>query len=195
MPHSISQDSLESMFGCIRHACGGGDHPELLKVAQAARSSERRRKAGCWISKQRQARRNSGCTDEAPSRMEPYHAAKRQKPRTCAETAAIQEIVPKETHERWHLREPIGFDAAWKLHLQAGQQQQPAFPHPVCWHTMKAVNEWDQQQHFGAKLFHHLTPNHLNREGPLKMNVGIVIDIFSEVTARGLRFLRAWTAF
>ena len=56
---------------------------------------------------------------------------------------------------------------------------------------MKKIQEWDQEKHFGTKLFHRLTPVHFDRKGALKMNVGIVIDIFDRTTARGLRMLRA----
>ena len=49
---------------------------------------------------------------------------------------------------------------------------------------------WDQENHFGTKLLHWLTPGHFERSSFDRMNVGKAIAIMSRLTARQVRHLR-----
>jgi len=189
LPRRLSQDSLESLFGCLRYACGGGNHPELLKVANGVRATEERIAAKRRVNGQRKRKQNSGREDEKPTRMASWEAQRATAKRQAANAAITEAVGPHARLRRWHLSEPPGFEASWQLHLQPGAQ--PAVAHPISWATMKQLQVWDQETHFGTKAFHKLTPTHFDRRGALKMNMGIVIDIFSRETARGLRMLRA----
>lgn len=186
---AISQDSLESFFGCLRFACGGGNHPDILKVVSGAQAVEDSIAAKRRVNGARKRKRNSGREDEQPTKLSSWEA-KRTNPKRQAAAAALAAINgPEVKQRRWHMEEPKGFDASWQQYLEEGAK--PALAHPVSWLTMKRIQEWDQTSHFGTKLFHKLTPAHFDRKGALKMNVGIVIDIFSRETARGLRALRS----
>ena len=186
-PRKLSQDTLESLFGCLRYACGGGNHPELMGVVRGTRPAEDRIAAKRRVSAQRKARMNSGRTDESRTKMAYWEESRATAKRTAA-AAALEEVKPKKRERRWHMTEPAGFGESWQRYLQPGMA--PAMAHAVSWSTMKAIQDWDMQ-HFGTRLFHKLTPAHFERTAHSRMNMGIVIDIFSRETARGLRMLRA----
>jgi hypothetical protein len=186
LPRKLSQDSLESLFGCLRYACGGGNHPELLTAVRGARAAEERIAAKRRVTAARKAKSNSGRTDETATKMTSWEARRSTAKRSAA-AAAIAEVQPKTRQRRWHMREPAGFDESWQQYLQPGRE--PALAHAVCWTTMRDIQEWDMQ-HFGTRLFHKLTPAHFERTSHSRMNMGIVIDVFSRETARGLRTLR-----
>lgn len=184
----LSQDSLESLFGQLRFACGGGNHPELLKVTSGARAAEESNDAKRRVSGQRKRKRNSGREDESRTTMASWEAERATTKRTAAAAAIAEVAGPRRKLQRWHMKEPHDFDAQLQAQLQPGARIKC---NPVSWATMKRIQEWDAEHNFGARVFHKLTPAHFDRKGPLKMNMGIVIDIFSRTTARGLRYLRS----
>jgi hypothetical protein len=190
----LSQDSLESLFGAIRYACGGGNHPQLLTVAQAAKRCEEKAEDKHRVNLQRKRKQNSGAVDEAPTKMAKmpsWQKGRMNKKRTA--TAAVLEQVrgAREVKARWHMHEPVGFKASMRQHLQPGAQ--PAIAHAVDWHVhvYKAIQHWDATTNAGARMFHRLTPAHFERTAHSRMNLGIAIDIFRPEHARGLRMLRA----
>lgn len=137
LPRLISQDSLESLFGCIRHACGGGNHPEFLKVAAAAVAVEERQVSRRRTTASRKRKMNSGATDDRPTKLSTWQA-KRSTPKSEAANMAIKEAGAKQPPQRrWHLVEPPGFDAAWAQFEQSAWSKRCTYA--VSWITMKSI--------------------------------------------------------
>lgn len=134
LPRKLSQDTLESLFGCLRYACGGGNHPELLGVVRGTRAAEDRIAAKRRVNGQRKQRMNSGRTDESRTKMASWEASRATAKRTAA-AAALEEIKPKKRERRWHMKEPAGFDESWQRYLQPGMT--PAHAHAVSWSTTR----------------------------------------------------------
>ena len=195
-PRKLSQDSLESLFGCIRYACGGGDHPELLTVVKGARRAEEKSAAKHRVNLQRKRKRNSGVTDEARTKMMTSWERERATKKRTAAKAAIEDIpgMSAAKKPRWHMREPDGFAHCLDDFLptaDASAKRPPPLAHCVDWLVYKQIHEWDSRNHFGTKMFHRLTPAHFERTGHSRMNLAICIDIFRHEHARGMRMLRA----
>ena len=135
LPRLISQDSLESLFGCIRHACGGSNHPEFLKVAAAAVAVEERQASRRRTTASRKRKTNSGVTDDRPTKLSTWQA-KRSTPKSEAANMAIKE-AKQPPQRRWHLVEPPDFDAAWAAFEQSAWSKRCT--HAVSWITMKSI--------------------------------------------------------
>lgn len=137
LPRLISQDSLESLFGCIRHACGGGNHPEFLKVAAAAVAVEERQAARRRTTSSRKRKQNSGATDDRPTKLSSWQA-KRCTPKREAANMALKDADAKQPPQRrWHLKEPPDFDAAWAHYEQSDWCTRVT--HDVSWLTLKSI--------------------------------------------------------
>jgi hypothetical protein len=187
----LSQDSLESLFGCIRQNCGGGNHPDVLKVVRAFRPVELQIESKRRTTKRRKDKANSGATDERPTKLSSWEA-KRVTGKRSAVDAAIADLKEqagvkkqKVKVKRWHMVEPQGMDWAWWNRMGA-----TVSPRNVSWETMKRIQDWDQTSHFGTKLMHWLTPRHFRRSGFDRMNVGKARDVMQVMTAQQLRRLR-----
>ena len=93
-PRKLSQDTLESLFGCLLYACGGGNHPELMGVVRGTRPAEDRIAAKRRLNAQRKAKMNSGRTDESRTKMAYWEESRATAKRTAA-AAALEEVKPK----------------------------------------------------------------------------------------------------
>ena len=94
---------------------------------------------------------------------------------------------------RWHMVEPVGFDASWQRYLpsDANPTPSPALAYPVSWSTLRQIQSWDEETHAGKlKQMHWLTPRHFQLGGFDRMSVGLALDILKRETARMLRWLR-----
>ncbi len=221
LPRRLSQDSLESFFGCVRYACGGGNHPELMKVVNSVEPVEKRILAKRRVQASRKRKTNTGvhnqlhlhCIPAPPNSQHhptvPHHTVL-ESTGACDETRTkmasweAKRATPKRVAAASALEDTYGprkILRRWHLSEPAGFDESwqqhlqpgaaPAVPHPVSWEPMLRIQEWDQKHHFGTKLFHKLTPAHFERTSHSRMNMGIVLAIFNRETARGLRVLRA----
>lgn len=184
------------LFGCLRYACGGGSHPDLLKVVNDCEPVEKRRAAGKRIHGQRKRKRNSGATDEQPTKMACWEArcniGKRKADATAMADAreAMGAARKKPRLERWHMA-PLPALPEFRhmaSHFRAGAPT--ALAVPISWSVMKRIQAWDQKNHGGTKLMHKLTPQHFERSSAARMSVKPAMELFDHETARILRYLR-----
>jgi len=148
----LNQDSLESLFGRIRMACGSGNDPTMLKVLQAARRAEEVAAARADIrNRHMEQRTNSG------------------------QAGAVGLPQPGAWINRHRIVLPPNFSAICTHGLAA----QP-MDHEVLWQTLREIQGRDErrQQRFGRKLMHWLTTSkHINRTGFSRMRVGLAIAV------------------
>jgi len=140
LPRLISQDSLESFFGSLRYACGSGNHPELLKVINAVLAVEAQREARKRTTSEKKRKQNSGISDERATKLQKLTSF--QKVRSTVKREAAAEAIgdacaPKQ--QRWHMKEPEGFDAGWLAWQQRPHSSAQTVIHDVKWTTLKAI--------------------------------------------------------
>ena len=172
---NISQDSLESLFGRLRAACGGGRDPNVLKVLQAipveeARTDDRHEA----LSRRAAERTNSGMSGSS-ARVVPPRAPGAARP---------------EWIDHHAVRLPDDFDAQCERARAAATFKTCV---PVRWATLWRVQVADeaQQRVGGRKRMHWLvTSKHINKTGLSRMKVGLATAVLSVKTADVLQLLR-----
>lgn len=152
----LNQDSLESLFGRVRFACGGGKDPSLLKVAQAIPRVEATALATAGLretdGRSGAARTNSGQVHQAFAWAEP----------------------------QWlhRLRIVIPDDQAFAAMCQAARTT--AVPgHEVLWQVLSELQRKDETRPLGGgKLMHWLTTaTHIQKTGFSRMRVGLAMAV------------------
>ena len=170
----LNQDSLESLFGRIRMACGSGNDPSLLKMLQAVIRAEDVAETMAGIKNARVlARTNSGQAGGIGVGWAPPAAGK---PGTWIDRLRI--VLPHAWNTPGATCCPFGQMCARAIAPGAA----PVVCHPVFWETLRNVQGDDEkrQQAFGAKLMYWLTTSkHINRTGFSRMRVGLAIAVLS----------------
>ena len=171
----LNQDSLESLFGRIRMACGSGRDPSMVKMLQATIRAEDVAEAQAGVKNARiMAKTNSGQAGGIGWGPAP---------------AAAQPGAPGDWMERLRIRLPHAwntqgattgcpFEQICTTAIAPGAP--PAKCHEVLWETLRRVQVKDEkrQQAFGAKLMYWLTTSqHINRTGFSRMRVGLAIAV------------------
>ena len=149
----LNQDSLESMFGRIRMACGSGKDPNLFKVVHTVPRVEAiaQARAGLAIGYQQQRATNSG------------------------QAGQVGPIVPMSPAwlERQRIRLPPDF--AQRCLTARGQLAS----HEVLWQHLSEIQLADESLPLGqAKLMHWLTrAKHILKTGFSRMRVGLATAV------------------
>ena len=160
----LNQDSLESLFGRVRMACGSGRDPSLLKVMQAVPSEEDKALARAGIrntnSRAGDARTNSG---QAGRFGEP-------------------DWMP---HQRIVLPDRAAF--ARLCAAVRGQPETQTSSHEVLWQVLAEIQAHDQNRRLGdAKLMFWLTTaKHIRKTGFSRMRVNLAIAVLCGGAGKG----------
>jgi hypothetical protein len=146
----LNQDSLESLFGRIRAACGSGHDPTMIKVLQAAPRAEAVALARANL---RTNVAGAGRVGVAPAKADP---------------AWLQRL-------RIVLPPPAEF--AQRCRTARGVPEGPHSSHEVLWQVLGELQRNDQARPHG-KLMHWLTTSkHINKTGFSRMRVGLAIAV------------------
>ena len=135
LARKVSQDSLESLFGMLRYACGGNSAPSILQVANGTQRAEAQMDAKHRVMRTRQQKQNCGRENETRTKLSSWEAVRATAKRQAAAEAIEEVLGPRKKQARFHFKEPAGFDATWQRHLLEGAQ--PAKPYEVTWLPMK----------------------------------------------------------
>ena len=142
------------------------------------------RTTASWASGKKKKRRSDGAGKWRPS------------PAAEAIESEDEQHVLLQNKSIHHLRlvEPEGFEQEWKVVMDAAKAGSAiATPYPVSWATLRAIQEWDQNNYGGQTLVH-LTPRHFHRTSFNRMNVKLAHDVLCDTTARLIRWLRSFSA-
>ena len=169
----LNQDSLESLFGRIRMACGSGNDPTMVKVLQAALRAEELAAARARIRDRYMERKtNSG---QAGAVGLPQPGAWMDRHRIVA--GRMVELTSQGLDKA---AAGCPFKAACDAARAAAAANSPQIDHEVMWQTLREVQKRDEmrQRAFGRKLMHWLTTSkHINRTGFSRMRVGLAIAV------------------
>ena len=153
----LNQDSLESLFGRIRMACGSGRDPNLLKVLQAIPRAEA------------VALATAGIRGAGPS-------ADKTNSGQAGQVGAAPKGYPGAWVDRLRIQLPPNFA---QLCQAAAQSPSTPSPHEVLWQTLRELQAADEARPLGqGKLMYWLTTSkHINKTGFSRMRVGLAIAV------------------
>jgi hypothetical protein len=160
----LSQDSLESLFGRLRYACGGGDAVSMQRALQALPREDERTQVR-WRSR-RQRMYNSGRTGEGIELPPRYRIILDQN----AEQQKLAVLATTTPHV-------LGVDA-----------------YLILWHALASIVAIDEdafKRTQRSRLFHWLSVSkHMVLTGFSCMRVGLAVDVLQPETPDVLQFLR-----
>ena len=166
----LNQDSLESLFGRIRMACGSGNDPTMLKVLQSATRAEDVAVANAGIRNRRTEQNTNSGQAGAVGLPRPGAWIDRHR-------VVLERHVGRTSQGLDQVLAGCPFKAACE---QASQAASAPLDHEVMWQTLRQVQMRDEkrQRAFGRKLMYWLTTSkHINRTGFSRMRVGLAIAV------------------
>ena len=152
----LNQDSLESLFGRIRMACGSGRDPSLLKVVQAVPREEDRAlaRAGMRAGYARARSTNSGQVGQVGGASGP---------------------------PAWLDRRRIVLPTDFARRCMLARSAHAAPPHEILWETLRAIQVADEKRsvtmNLPKQLYWLTTAKHINKTGFSRMRVGLAIAV------------------
>ena len=166
----LNQDSLESLFGRIRMACGSGNDPTMLKVLQSATRAEDVAMARADIRNRRiEQNTNSG------------QAGAVGLPKPGAWISRLRVVLDRNVAPTSQGLDRVLADCPFEAACERASRAASApLDHEVLWQTLRQVQMRDEkrQRAFGRKLMYWLTTSkHINRTGFSRMRVGLAIAV------------------
>jgi hypothetical protein len=168
---NCSQDSLESLFGRIRMACGSGQSVSMIKAVQALPREDARTQVR-WAAKCR----NNTNSGRSGSNVPVGNSGRSGLPDS-------EQIRPV----------PSDFDAQKARVLACTKDSLPTL-WPIYWATLRAVQEADEtafkERYRSRRLYWLSTATHLNKTGFSRMRVGLALDVMQYAVAAVMLALR-----